>query len=108
MVKQIYTLCGNIFEATSRYRLYLDFPHFRAKQISMTYNRDRLGTYFTGLGFCLVNLNNGKKWYGVTWLQHMDMYLCIELNHIKYEQFLDIKYEWKYRKELQAWLKKNT
>lgn len=105
MAKQIISLCGNHFEETSRYKLCLEFPKFRGKRYFMSFNSDRLGHYDY---INLVNIEDGKEWYLVTYLRHLDMYLQVKLKFIEYIQFLDIKYEWKYQKELQRWQKENS
>lgn len=105
MVKQIFTLCGNHLEETSRYKLCLEFPSFNGREFFMSFNLDRLGYYDY---FNLVNVENGKEWYLVSYVPHLDMYLQVELKFIEYIQYLDIKYEWKYQKELRAWEQKNS
>lgn len=105
MVKQIFTLCGNHLEETSRYKLYLEFPSFNGREFFMSFNRDRLGYYDY---FNLVNIENGKEWYLIYYVCHLDMWLQVELKFIEYIQYLDIKYEWKYKKELRAWEQKNS
>lgn len=105
MVKQIFTLCGNHLEETSRYKLCLEFPSFKGREFFMSFNRDRLGYYDY---FNLVNVENGKEWYLVSYVPHLDMYLQVKLKFIEYIQYLDIKYEWKYQKELRAWEQKNS
>lgn len=105
MVKQIFTLCGNHLEETSRYKLCLEFPSFKGQKYFMSFNRDRLCYYDN---FNLVNVENGKEWYLVLWVSHLNMYLQVELKFIEYIQQLDIKYEWKYQKELRAWEQKNS
>ena len=105
MVKQIFTLCGNHFRETSRYKLCLEFPSFNGREHFISLNRDRLGYYDY---FNLVNVENGKEWYMVSYISHLDMYLQVELEFIEYLQHLDIKYEWKYPKELRAWEQENS
>lgn len=105
MVKQIFTLCGNHLEETSRYKLCLEFPSFKGREYFMSFNRDRLGYYDS---FNLVNIENGKEWYLIYYVLHLGMWLQVELKFIEYIQYLDIKYEWKYQKELQRWQKENS
>lgn len=105
MVKQIFTLCGNHLEETSRYKLCLEFPSFKGREYSMSFNRDRLRYYDY---FDLVNIDNGKEWYLIYHVRHLDMWLQVELKFIEYIRHLDIKYEWKYQKELKAWEQKNS
>ena len=69
--------------------------------------RDRI----TDKVFTLVKFRKGKRWAMITWISHLDMYLVRDLKFIKYEETFDLKYEWKYRKELARFYKnlcKNT
>lgn len=104
MDEQIIDLGGNILKPKSQYRLVIDLPFFndRAKY---TYTANRI----TGEAFTLIVI--GKKWYSLTWVSHLDLYLLKELEFIRYEEVFDIKYEWKHRKELKKRLgdlKKNA
>ena len=91
MGQQIIALNGKVFEETSRYRLLPTRPHFKASEFSM--EKDRISKR----PFTLIKTPN--KWYKLTWIPHLDLYLCRKLKYIRYEEKLDIKYEWKYRKK---------
>ena len=100
MAQQIIELGGNILEVKSRYRLVLDYPLFINAQYTLT--RDRI----SGKSFILANIRNGRKWYMMTPVGHLDMYLLRELKFIRYEEIFDIKFEWKHHKELERELKR--
>lgn len=93
MAKQIIDLGGNIFKEKPRYRLVIDYPIFKNAKQSLT--RDRI----SGERFNLIHFTN-DRWYSMKWISHLDMYLLRELEFIRYEEKLDIKYEWRHRKEL--------
>ena len=100
MAQQIIELGGNIFEVKSRYRLVLDYPLFINAQYTLT--RDRI----SDKSFILANIRNGRKWYMMTPVIHLDMYLLRELKFIRYEEIFDIKFGWKHHKELERELKR--
>ena len=105
MTKQIIELGGNIFEATSDFKLKVDCPMYKASHYCMT--RDRV----SDLPFTLVRFNKEKRWLMITWVAHLNLYLIRKLKFIRYEETFDLKYEWKYRKELKQFysrLKKTT
>ena len=80
MTKQIIELGGNIFEATSDYKLKVDCPMYKASHYCMT--RDRV----SDLPFTLVRFNNGKRWLMITWVAHLNLYLIRKLKFIRYEE----------------------
>lgn len=102
MVKQIFTLCGKHFEVTESWDLHLEFPEFKEGPTFSSYNRDRLSND------AMILVNNKDKWYQIQYIPHLNMYVCTKLKYIGYNPVLDIKFEWKYGKELKEWYDKNT
>lgn len=107
MGKQIIELQGNKFKVGPRYKFYLGPPEIKNSKYIMT--RDRI----SNIPFILVIKLDTPKYYMLQWVEHLDMYILQDLVFIEYLETLDIKYEWKHRKELKEWYdkqkyKKNT
>lgn len=66
-----------------------------------SFNRDRLSDKEFGLIF------NGNKSFAFLYIPHLDCYALYSLEYIEYIPYLDISYEWKYKKELKDWKAKN-
>ena len=64
-------------------------------------NRDRL----SDKAFTLIY--NGNKSFALLYIPHLDCYALYSLEYVEYIPYLDINYEWKYKKELQDWKAKN-
>lgn len=66
-----------------------------------SYNRDRL----SDKPFTLIF--NDDKSFALHHIKHLDCYALYPLEYIEYIPYLDIRNEWKYKKELKAWQAKN-
>lgn len=87
---QILELGGNHFKVGPFYRLYLNFP-FKSGEQSFT--RD----LYTNIAFNLIHTKMGN-WYGVWWIDYLDMYLLRKLTFIEYREDVDIKKAYLYGK----------
>lgn len=80
---QILELGGNHFQVNAYYRLYLDFP-FKSGTQSLT--RD----LYSDMAFNLIHTDKGN-WYGVWWIDYLNMYLLRKLEFLEYREDVDIK-----------------
>jgi len=87
---KILELGGNHFKVGPFYRLYLNFP-FRSGEQSFT--RD----LYTDIAFNLIHTESGN-WYGVWWIDYLDMYLLRKLTFIEYREDVDIRKAYLYGK----------
>ena len=93
MAQQIIDLLGRVFEETSRYRLYLEFPLY--KNADYTYTRDKV----TDNIFILIHKPKTDRYFMMAYQRHLGMYLLRELKYIGYEKSKDIRFEWANRKK---------
>ena len=87
---EILELGGNYFKVGPFYRLYLNFP-FRSGEQSFTRDLN------TNIGFNLIHTKSGN-WYGVWWIDYLDMYLLRKLTFIEYREDVDIRKAYLYGK----------
>lgn len=87
---EILELKGNHFKVGPFYRLYLNFP-FRSGEQSFTRDLN------TDIAFNLIHTQNGN-WYGVWWIDYLDMYLLRKLTFIEYREDVDIRKAYLYGK----------
>lgn len=66
-----------------------------------SYNRDRL----SDKPFTLIQ--GEKKSLALLYIPHLECYALYSLEYVEYIPYLDIKYEWKYKKELKSWKAQN-
>ena len=88
---QILELGGNEFRVGPYYRLYLEFP-FKSGNQFFTADVN------TGESFNLIHDNKGN-WYGVWYIQHLDLYLLRKLIWLSHHPEIDIKTAYLYGKK---------
>ena len=80
---EILELGGNHFRVGPFYRLYLDFPFKTGEQ---SFTRD----LYADRAFNLIHTAKGN-WYGVWWIDYLNMYLLRKLIWIEYREDVDIR-----------------
>lgn len=97
---KIIDLLGNIFEVIPGFKFTLGLPQILFEEnIKSSFNRDRISDKE------ITIINKGDKWYSLEYVTHLDGYILRKLKHIGYEEIVDIRFEWKHRKEIQGFLR---
>lgn len=99
---EIISLSGQKFRVKTgpnRFK-FLPKPDLKIKG-KWSYTRDRL----SDKPFTLIY--NEAKSFALVYITKLDCYALYSLKYIEYIPYLDLKYEWKYKKELQNWKAKN-
>lgn len=86
----ILELGGNKFRVGPFYRLYMDFPFKKGKQYFTS-------DIYTEKPFNLLNSNG--NWYGVWYIDYLNMYILRKLVWLSHHPEIDIKTAYKYGKK---------
>mgnify|MGYP001739604404 FL=1 len=99
---KIIDLLGNIFEVIPGFKFSLGLPQLLFKEnIKTSFNRDRISDKE------ITIVNKRDKWYCIEYVSHLDGYIIRNLKYIRYEEIVDIRFEWKHKdkKEIERFMR---